>query len=67
MFELDLLTQRGSLIKHDQINEIELSCSHFFCFTLQETPVIRKCFNLANTKLFPDFTKCLHNQLSGNT
>lgn len=29
MVELDLLTQLGSLIKHDQINEPELDCGCF--------------------------------------
>lgn len=29
MVELDLLTQLGSLIKHDQINEPELNCGCF--------------------------------------
>lgn len=30
MVELDLLTQLGSLIKRDQINEPELNCGCFF-------------------------------------
>lgn len=30
MFELDLLTQRDSLIRRDHINEIEFSCGWFF-------------------------------------
>ncbi len=37
MFELDLLTQRGSLIKHYQINETELSCG---CFLLQAENIL---------------------------
>lgn len=53
MLELDLLTQRGSLIKHYQINEIELSCA---CFLSQGNLVSRQGFRLTNRR-------CLFSQL----
>lgn len=64
MFELDLLTQRGSLIKHYQTNEIELSCGCFL-FRAAGALVVRKYLNLTNIKLFSDFTKHLPYCLSG--
>lgn len=44
MFQLDLLTPQGSLIKHYQINEIELSCGDDLFFSPCRSPVIKKIF-----------------------
>lgn len=55
MFELDLSTQRLSLIKHYQINETELSCRCFLFHTVGKL-VMREYFNLARMKLFSNFT-----------